>query len=90
MKMEWRESDEKREFEKIPKVVVSNPQATVIQSIQFNPLTQPNPLTPTYRFSFQLRPYTVKSTGSRLIPEVKRPLVRLVLWWETTWEYLML
>ena len=44
MKMEWRESDEWREFEKIPKVVVSNPQATVIQS-------NPAPSNPTQPFN---------------------------------------
>lgn len=38
----------------------------------------------------QLRPYTLESTGSRLIPEVKLVMVMSVLRWETTREYIML
>ena len=37
-----------------------------------------------------LRPYSVESTSSRPITEVKPHLARLVLGWVTAWEYLVL
>lgn len=40
--------------------------------------------------SFQLRPYTLESTGSRLISEVKLVMAQSVLWWGTTREYCVL
>ena len=41
----------------------------------------------TKRLVRQLRPYTLESTRSRPIPEVKQAMARSVLRWETTWEY---
>ncbi|CAJ0858350.1 6840_t:CDS:2 [Entrophospora sp. SA101] len=35
----------------------------------------------------QLRPYIVKSTGTRPISEVKPLMAQSVLWLGTTWEY---
>ena len=47
-----------------------------------------------YKTSSQLllriRPYIAESTGSRPISKVKLLMARLVLWWETTWESLVL
>ena len=37
--------------------------------------------------SFRLRPYHAEYTGSRPITEVKQRRARLVLGWETAWEY---
>ena len=39
---------------------------------------------------FRQRPYHVEYTASRPISEVKQRRVRLVLGWETSWEYRML
>ena len=39
------------------------------------------------RGSFQLRPYTLESTASRPICEVKLVMAQSVLWWGTTREY---
>ena len=39
------------------------------------------------KFFFQLRPYILESSGSRLISEDKLVMAQLVLWWVTTWEY---
>jgi hypothetical protein len=41
-------------------------------------------------FNFQLRPYTLGSTGSRPISEVKLVMAQSVLWWGTTREYWVL
>lgn len=38
----------------------------------------------------RIRPYIAESTGSRPISKVKLLMARLVLWWETTWESLVL
>ena len=37
-----------------------------------------------------VRQYHVESTSSRLITEVKQHWAKLVLGWETAWEYLVL
>ncbi len=39
---------------------------------------------------FQLRPYTLEHTGTRLISEVKLVMAQSVLWWGTTREYWVL
>ncbi|CAG8622890.1 13924_t:CDS:2 [Dentiscutata erythropus] len=39
---------------------------------------------------YKLRPYTVKSTGTRPISEVKPLMAQSVLWLGTTWEYWVL
>ena len=43
-----------------------------------------------WQLCFRIRPYIVESTGSRPISKVKLLMARLVLWWETTWESLVL
>ncbi|RHZ77078.1 hypothetical protein Glove_186g49 [Diversispora epigaea] len=40
-----------------------------------------------FKLTNQLRPYTVKSTGTRPISEVKPLMAQSVLWLGTTWEY---
>jgi hypothetical protein len=41
-------------------------------------------------WSFELRPYTSKTTASRPICAVKHLMAESVLWWGTTWEYSVL
>lgn len=43
-----------------------------------------------YLLGIQLRPYTLESTGSRPISEVKLVMAQSVLWWGTTREYWVL